>query len=175
MKLLVLSDAHGASDTLEAILRREADADAIFYLGDGVRDMERWQQSHPGRRLYLVRGNCDMFRFDGGELLPSELVVNLDGRNILMLHGNTRGVERGLDRAIMRAVEADAEVLLYGHTHVKYLAFIPAGTKLGLVTLAHDLYIFNPGSIGAPRDGGAPSFGVVDLCRTGVLCGWGRV
>lgn len=174
MKLLVLSDSHGRADNIRLALERQATRpDTVLFLGDGLSDFRYVDLGDIP--LISVRGNCDMFRFDGGELPPSELVVNLDGRNILMLHGNTRGVERGLDRAIMRAVEADAEVLLYGHTHVKYQDFIPAGTKLGLVTLAHDLYIFNPGSIGAPRDGGAPSFGVVDLCRTGVLCGWGRV
>lgn len=174
MKLLVLSDSHGRASNISAALERQTvRPEAILFLGDGLSDLRHVELGDIP--LISVRGNCDVFNFDGGELPPRELVINLDGRNILMLHGNTRGVECGLDRAIMRAAEVDAEVLLYGHTHVKHRDFIPAGTRRGLVTIAQDLYIFNPGSIGAPRDGGEPSFGVVDLCRTGVLCGWGNV
>ena len=37
MKLLVVSDVHGDLDALERAVDAEADADAVIFLGDGLR------------------------------------------------------------------------------------------------------------------------------------------
>lgn len=154
MKLLVLSDAHGAADTLEAILRREADADAIFYLGDGVRDMERWQQSHPGRRLYLVRGNCDM-----GSPQPLEGLAAFDGLLFFYTHGHEYGVKSTLGLLAETAAARGAQVALFGHTHCPFDKTVD-GVRL-----------FNPGSVLPSPFAGAASYGILTTTPDGFVRG----
>lgn len=174
MKLLVISDSHLHPGNIRRALAAQASRpDAVLFLGDGLADVADIELGEIP--FIAVRGNCDIFNFGGDAMPPCERTVNLDGRNIFMLHGHTRGVENGPERAIDAAVEHDASLLLYGHTHVKYHNYLPAGTQLAFRTLEHDLYIFNPGSIGTPRDGGEPSYGVVELCRSGILTGWGTL
>lgn len=171
MTLLVISDTHGHPQRIrEALARQRTRPEAVLFLGDGLADMRRVELD--GLPLVAVRGNCDIFGY-GDDMPPYERTVNFDGRNIFMLHGHTRGVNGGLERAILRAAECDADVLLYGHTHVKHAERLPTGTQLGLLTLERDMYIFNPGSLGSPRDGGDGSFGLLELCRGGILTGWG--
>ena len=40
MKILVISDSHGASEYIVEAISRNKDADAIVFLGDGERDLE---------------------------------------------------------------------------------------------------------------------------------------
>ncbi len=172
MKLLVMSDTHGHPERIRRALELgRTRPDMLLFLGDGLSDLRRIELGE--LPLEAVRGNCDIFGYGAEAMPPYERTLDLDGRRIFMLHGHTRGVDGGLERAIMRAVENDADLLLYGHTHVKHAERIPAGTQLGLLTLRRDLYIFNPGSLGSPRDGGDGSFGTVELCRSGILTGWG--
>ena len=39
-KLIVASDSHGSSMALQRVLDKEQDARALFFLGDGLRDLE---------------------------------------------------------------------------------------------------------------------------------------
>ena len=39
MKILVMSDSHGAARTLRAVLEKHRDADLVIHLGDGEREM----------------------------------------------------------------------------------------------------------------------------------------
>lgn len=174
MKLLVISDSHGHPDNIRRALQSyPARPDALLFLGDGLGDFRYVELD--GLPLISVRGNCDVFHLGMNEMPPTELTLNLDGRNIFMLHGHTRGVEYGPERAIRCAVEHDADILLYGHTHVKCEEYLAPGTQVGMLTLERGLHIFNPGSIGSPRDGGEPSFGTLELCKSGILTGWGTL
>ena len=47
MKLLVVSDVHGDLDALERAVDAEADADAVIFLGDGLREAEDLQDMRP--------------------------------------------------------------------------------------------------------------------------------
>ena len=63
MKLLVVSDVHGDLDALERAVDAEADADAVIFLGDGLREAEDLQDMRPELKIYSVRGNCDYASF----------------------------------------------------------------------------------------------------------------
>ena len=39
-KLLILSDSHNSASAVERILHAESDANAVVFLGDGLRDLE---------------------------------------------------------------------------------------------------------------------------------------
>ena len=55
MKLLVVSDVHGDLDALERAVDAEADADAVIFLGDGLREAENLQDMRPELKIYSVR------------------------------------------------------------------------------------------------------------------------
>ena len=51
MKLLIVSDTHGDLRALRRAVEREADAAAVIFLGDGLRDAEALQNERPALRL----------------------------------------------------------------------------------------------------------------------------
>ena len=58
-RVIAVSDSHGAADSLRWVLTHEK-ADALIYLGDGLRDLDEAMDAKPkGMRVYRVRGNCD--------------------------------------------------------------------------------------------------------------------
>ena len=67
MKLLVVSDVHGDLDALERAVDAEADADAVIFLGDGLREAEDLQDMRPELKIYSVRG-----AYPAGPPLPAD-------------------------------------------------------------------------------------------------------
>ena len=133
MKLLVFSDSHGNLSHMEQAVVAER-PDGILHLGDVVRDAQRLAQRFSDLPLEYVYGNCD-----GCESGPeTERVLTVEGFRILMMHGHTRGVKWGVERAVLAAQEAEAQVLLFGHTHR------PLCDRSGA------LWILNPGSCRGP-------------------------
>ena len=45
-KLLILSDSHNSASAVERILHAESDANAVVFLGDGLRDLEELSLIH---------------------------------------------------------------------------------------------------------------------------------
>lgn len=56
MKLLVVSDVHGDLDALERAVDAEADADAVIFLGDGLREAEDLQDMRPELKILQRAG-----------------------------------------------------------------------------------------------------------------------
>lgn len=158
MKLLVVSDTHGDTRALFQAVRREGDADAVFFLGDGTRDVDELRDERPSLRLYAVRGNCDFASFD-----PIDGLAAFGGVLFYYTHGHLYGVKSGLDALAEAARARGADAALYGHTH------LPLLTRVGGVTL------FNPGALSRAGErggygvvtieGGAPSFSHRQLSR----------
>ena len=142
MKYLVLSDSHGNVDNMARAVEREK-PDGIIHLGDCWRDAEELHELFPRLPLEQVPGNCDFGRFEA-----LERVLILDDHRVLIAHGHTLGVKTGLLRAQYRALEMNADILLFGHTHVP------------LVDAASRPMMMNPGSIGDPR---RPTYGVLEF------------
>jgi putative phosphoesterase len=172
MTLLVLSDSHGRPDRIEEVIRR-ARPDGILFAGDGLRDLTRVDIPVP---VWAVAGNCDWLSspliVNGGVLEPNtEELISVEGVRILLMHGHKYDVKSGLTRAIYRALELEADVLVYGHTHlpVEY-TLRPDDPRLEL-SLKKPLTLFNPGSIG-DRDG---SFGTITIRGGQILCGHGKL
>ena len=112
MKYLVLSDSHGNVDNMVRAVEL-VKPHGIIHLGDGWRDVEELHQLYPRLPLEQVPGNCDFGRFEA-----LERVLILDDHRVLIAHGHTLGVKTGLLRAQYRALEMNADILLFGHTHV---------------------------------------------------------
>lgn len=169
MKLLVVSDIHGRYERLSALLDMHRDADALIFLGDGLSDLMRADAYSRGISVSAVKGNCDGFSFFG-EDAPTELCQSFGGYRFLMLHGHTKGVKGSLDAAVAAAVARDADLLLYGHTHVAQEKYLPEGSEFMYGALSKPLRVFNPGSLGNSGE-----FGLIDIRGQNILMSHGKI
>ena len=160
---------------MREVVSRCRGVDMILFLGDGLRDLSVLDPEM-AMRLVSVRGNCDGFSFLGDcrDNTPEERFLALDSYHILMMHGHTHGVKGGMTHAVAYAAARGADLLLFGHTHEPTATYLPKGTAVGDTVLAKPMYVFNPGSLGAPRSG-EPSYGRVDLLRGGIVCSHGNL
>lgn len=130
MKALIISDSHGrANDVMDAV--EQVKPDIVFHLGDGANDLRGLGLLYPDITLYQVGGNCDYS--SNMELVRQ---VNMQGVRILMTHGHIFKVKQSIEKLVKEANGRNADVVLYGHTHVSYYE-----ERDGLM-------IINPGSIG---------------------------
>lgn len=142
MKILVFSDSHGSTRLMEHAVRTQH-PDMLLHLGDVVRDAQALALAFPALPMDYVSGNCDFT----GDVPPGKTII-LVGRKILLTHGHIYQVKTGIDTAVRAALEQEADILLFGHTHQ------------ALCDRAGALWILNPGSI---RDGVCPTYGVIEL------------
>ena len=173
MKILVLSDTHGRKNRILDVLDIHPRYDALLFLGDGLRDLDTLDE--PVLGLAAVRGNCDGLSFLGlGGGVPTERTLCLDGFKIFMTHGHAYSVKSGRERLLAHAAALDADIVLYGHTHVAEEKYYPEGSEIGGLTLKKGIYLFNPGSLGEPR-GAAPTYGLIQIKNGSVLFSHGNV
>ncbi|MGN1205649.1 MAG: YfcE family phosphodiesterase [Eubacterium sp.] len=136
-RYIVFSDSHGKNDLMYDIIRENQDQiDGLFHLGDIDRADEELSLMIKGP-VYIVRGNCDTYSD-----LSEEHVFKMHGHKIAMTHGHHQHVEHGVDILKYWALQNQADVVLYGHTHVPF------------VEQSSQMTILNPGSISRPRQSG---------------------
>ncbi len=157
MRILVFSDSHGNVERMKHVMQRTT-VDAIWYLGDGVRDFEHLQERDSGRAMFLaVRGNgdgiCDW---------PAERIVTYENVRILLLHGHTRNVKHGTEVLEAYAREKEVDLVLYGHTHRWEDRYLPGEGN------DKPLRLFNPGSIGASK-WHEPRYGYLEIRNGQIL------
>ncbi len=143
MKILILSDSHGAVENMELAVNMEL-PDAIIHLGDHVRDACDLMELFPEIPLYKVSGNCDRYAWQPD--LEERLVWSFEGNVFCMVHGHQYGVKSSLLRLELAAREAGARVMLFGHTHRAY------GEE------SNGILLFNPGACSGYR----PTYGVIE-------------
>lgn len=98
MRILALSDNH--SRDIDFNLN---EFNYIIYSGDhGHFDSDG---------VVMVRGNCD---FRGEKTI--ETII--EGKRVLITHGDLYGVKEGLMRLSLLALERGVDYVFYGHTHV---------------------------------------------------------
>lgn len=134
MKILVLSDSHS---TL-SFMRRCIDTvkpDALIHLGDHFDDGVAMKEEYPGIPMIQVPGNCDRYRCPPGQ--PEILITRMDGVDMYLTHGHRHSVKSYLGALLRDARKANADVVLYGHTHVPDCHREDDG-----------LWVLNPGSCG---------------------------
>ena len=113
MKIIVVSDTHGNSSSLERVMELHSDADAVVHCGDSRGEMAAIKMRYRGVEYYEVQGNCDL-----GSPLPLMLTFKMDGFKFMVTHGHAYGVKYGLGRLFEAAKEEGADVVFYGHTHI---------------------------------------------------------
>lgn len=131
MKYLVVSDNHGDRQILVDILnKRKDEVDYFFHCGDS----ELPSNDELFATYQVVTGNCD---YDPG--FKEQLTIETTRDRIYMTHGHLSNVRFGLTQLMVEAEAADANIILFGHTH-----------QIGCEVVNQRLYL-NPGSISQPR------------------------
>ena len=163
MDILVISDSHGRADRIETLLSVNSTHGAIFFLGDGLRDLA-WIDTH-NSPVYSVCGNCDLSSF-----CDDEILTELAGKRIFAAHGHKYSVKSGYERMVARAASLGADIMLFGHTHSPLEKYFRAGECVGETVLSKDLYVLNPGSLGYDR-----TFGVITVRDGKILTSIGKI
>ena len=168
MKLLVISDLHQSTCNLPKVLRLHPDADAVFFLGDGVDAYMKIMESFPGIASLPVAGNCDIGASAFGIRPTGE--ITLEGKRIFFCHGHTYGVKGGLGNLISAARSREADIVLFGHTHEPLEKYIPEDAD------GRALHLVNPGTLGGRTPlGGTHTYAVLTLKDAQVLISHGKV
>lgn len=148
MRILVLSDTHRNVHTIVSLLKDiSAKIDMIIHLGDNIEDAEFIKKQWGDIPIYYIQGNCD-----SSSKIPDEAVIHLKcGKKIFITHGHLYNVYGNLDGLAYRALEYDADICLFGHTHIPYIE------KIGKVV------VMNPGSLSIPRGNSKKSYGIIKI------------
>lgn len=141
-RILVMSDTHGQKIMISAALARAGEVDMCIHLGDYSQDAGILREMS-GKPVWAVRGNCDLAKD-----VPEERTLIVEGLTILLVHGHRQGVKHSLLRLGLYALEEEANLVLFGHTHVP------------LEELYEGVTLYNPGSLGEPR-GRKATFGII--------------
>ena len=119
--------------------------DYLIHLGDGEQDLYQLEARWPLLPIIHVQGNCD--RFSTAEYVFCEEIA---GKRIFATHGHRFNVKFDSTLQSLRyaAMERNAEILLYGHTHEPFQDFYMG------------MHILNPGSAGASY---CPTYGEIHI------------
>ena len=145
MRVLILSDSHGAVYNIRKIIDKHDDISTIIFLGDGERDFMRIEHKLENKSLVKVAGNCDF----SSESKNIEL-IRIEDKLVLCLHGHTMGAKYGDELIIEKAKELECSLVLYGHTHRQKVRY------------ENGIYIFNPGNLNEGY------YGIADITKSGI-------
>lgn len=154
MRIIVFSDSHSSFWNVRKMLEAtNSTTDAYIFLGDGDSDLRIARKLYPEKPFLCVAGNCDYASHE-----PPVGVFEAAGKKIVYTHGHLQHVDFGLSGLKNLANDNAADVVLYGHTHVRACDYNDG------------VYYINPGSIGKPRDGKGPAYAALDIIPAGILC-----
>lgn len=146
MKILVLSDTHGAIfESIISSLKNEKNLDLLIHCGDKYNDVPKLAKILEIDEYYQVVGNCD-YGVNGEEIM----LLCLEEKNILVTHGHLHHVKDGLNDLKEFAEENDVDIVLFGHTHISH------------DEIDNNILYFNPGSTILPKNGMA-SYGIIEI------------
>lgn len=145
MKILVFSDSHGTTAVMIDAIETHA-PDLVLHLGDVLRDAEKLGQYYPKLAMVTVSGNCDGFTTD-----PLFKCITVNGCRILLSHGHIWHVKNSYASAFYAGRKAEADVLLFGHTHIPYCS------------KQEEMWVMNPGAASS-------SYGIIMLENGKIDC-----
>jgi putative phosphoesterase len=148
MRILVISDTHGNYPRALRAWDLAEPFDAVIHLGDGGDDADLLSRII-GFAVIRVAGNCDH-----GSTEPRELLLDFEGKRLLLAHGDRYGVKSGLARLEQRGIELGVDCVLFGHTH-----------HATIVTLSGILFV-NPGTL--MRSSRQATVAILDITPAGI-------
>ena len=141
MRIVVMSDTHGETNSIDQVRHAVSTVDAVFHCGDSELD----KQHESLQDAFVVGGNCD---WDSS--FPAEVFTEVNGVKVLMTHGHLWQVKSTMMPLSYRAQEVGADVVLFGHSHL-----------LGAELIDGILFV-NPGSLELPRGRKEKSYAIIE-------------
>ena len=149
MKIFVFSDSHGNTLLMKDVLSREkGNYDHVIHLGDCCTDTRYIEPVIGITPMIAVMGNCDSYY--AKHEYSDEKIIELYGKKFLICHGHKYSVKQTFDIITQRAKNESCDIALFGHTHS------------AIFEKRDDVFLFNPGTIGASCAGGN-TYGVITI------------
>lgn len=136
MKIMLISDDHGYDvfgEMYSLALEKYKKIDMIIHAGDTERFDKEYYEEISGVPVYLVKGNNDFGP------VPNELLVKAEDKTIFVTHGHIYNVYSGLYKLAYAGKERNADIVVFGHTHMACHEKTP------------DTEYINPGSLAGVR------------------------
>jgi len=127
--------------------------DVFIHLGDNIDDTLKLREKLPDIPFHLVKGNVDVQTVG-----DSEKVISIDNVKILLTHGHEYHVKEGLSHLVRRAIEVEADLVLFGHTH-----------RAAIVD-EQGITLMNPGQMQYHKEGQKASYGIVTTTDCEFVC-----
>ena len=159
MKILLVSDTHGRTCTLEKLLEVYRDSvGLVCHMGDYGSDLRKFESEYGNMQFAAVNGNTDFYLQGQTEQILEIGQINEKKLRLLITHGHKFGVKRSLDRLIYYAKEMDVNAVFFGHTH-EPVCFAKDG-----------IFFMNPGSLTFGYENGS-TYGLVHINENGEFFG----
>lgn len=143
MLIGITGDTHDVYQALEKIAKKGANVDCWLFTGDVLPDADMLSEL-TGKEVYAVGGNNDW----GYSAEKYSNIIELEGFRVWLTHGH-----RYLYDLLGEARTREADIVVYGHTHVPDISW-------------HEGMLFiNPGSPAYPRRGSKKGFVRLGLCK----------
>lgn len=123
--------------------------DHVIHLGDHVRDADELADRFPALFITRVVGNCDHIT-----MCSEKLVREFCGFRFFLTHGHHYGVKSGLLRLTYAAMEVQADIVLFGHTHIP------------MYETRDQLKYLNPGTCSTSRG----TYALIEICDGQMFC-----
>ena len=121
----------------------------------------------PDKAFYIVKGNCDTGRaFAFNIPVKKTETVDILGKRITLTHGDLYGAKFGTAGLERLALETNADIVVFGHTHRPESLYFPEKESAAAdePSASKSFYLFTPGNIG---EGYPLSFGIITLSESG--------
>lgn len=145
MKIIVISDSHGNTAMVKDIISTNSTAEVVIFCGDGCSDIEEIRYLFPTKMIISVRGNCDWYCNS-----PDSTEITLCGKKIFITHGQLYGVKEYYSPLIAHGHNINADIVLFGHTHIQY------------ASVDDSMLVMNPGSCAHSK-----YFGIIEIDDNG--------
>jgi putative phosphoesterase len=143
MQIVLVSDTHGRNEVFAQLRERHPVANAYLHAGDSETDPINLDG------FASVQGNNDYYSAH-----PEQLVLDLGGVRVLMVHSHQYHAANRLQGLVSRAKKYGASLVFYGHTHVFHVETVDGVT------------LINPGSLWRNRDFTPESYALITLSGT---------
>ena len=152
MKLIIFSDTHLDTKRMKYAVE-QVNPDVIIHLGDNIDDTSKIREMLPDTPFYLVKGNVDVQT--AGD---TEKFITVDNVRIFLTHGHEYHVKEGLSRLQKKAIELEADIMLFGHTHG------------AAIVEEQGITLMNPGQMQYHKERQRASYGIVTIADGDFKC-----
>lgn len=143
MKIGVMSDTHGMHSYIDLAMEYLKEVDLIIHGGDNYKDTKYIEKNY-NIKVIGVAGNCDIEN-------SCDRIEEIEGKKIFITHGHNYGVKTDINRIFYAGKENNADVVIFGHSHVP------------LYVEEEGIILLNPGSLSLPRGGSKKSCCIVTI------------